>query len=81
MYCTCTYTVLIEDSANACKEIYKSTGVKAIKLTHDRTAAIQYAGSEGLAPYQINTFTNHILDKLNSAYQSVSDREVSTKNY
>ena len=34
----------------------------------------------GLAPYQINTFTNHILNKLNSAYQSEADREVSTSS-
>ena len=64
-----------DEHRNAAKAIYEGAGVASCKRTHERTNAIQYAGSEGLAPWQINTFTNHILDKLNSAYQSEADKE------
>jgi hypothetical protein len=60
------------------KEIYKATGVVHSKVTHHRTAALQYAGFNGLAPYQINTLTNHLLDKQHSAYQSQAEWEVRT---
>jgi hypothetical protein len=30
----------------------------------------QQAGSESLAPYQINTLTKHMLENIHSAYQS-----------
>jgi hypothetical protein len=57
------------------KQVYKETGVKSCKLTHHRTHAVQLAGSEGLAPWQINTMTKHMLEKLHSAYQPEMDRE------
>ncbi len=63
-----------EDSG-AMKQVYRNTGVKSCKLTHHRTHAVQLAGSEGLAPWQINTMTKHMIDKLNSAYQPEMDRE------
>ena len=43
---------------------------------HQRTTALQYAGFEGLQPYQVNTMTNHMLEKQHSAYQSVTEKEV-----
>jgi hypothetical protein len=49
--------------------VYTATGVASCKLTHNCTHAVQLGGSEGLAPWQLNTFTKHMLDKLNSAYQ------------
>ena len=59
------------------KQIFAATGVQSCKLTHDRTTSLQYAGFEGLAPFQVNTLTNHMLDKQHSAYQSVTECEVS----
>jgi len=35
----------------------------------------------GLMPYQINTLTNHILEKQLSAYGSEAEWEVSTVHY
>ena len=64
------------DASSAMRQIYKKTGVYNCKLTHDRTAAIQYAGAMGLAPHQINSFTNHLLEKIHRAYQAEADREV-----
>jgi hypothetical protein len=58
------------------KEVYEKTGVSSCKLTHHRTLAVQHAGSEGLAPYQISTMTKHMLDKLSSAYLPEVDKEV-----
>jgi hypothetical protein len=63
------------------KQIYAATGIKSCKVTHERTNAIQYAGSEGLAPHQINSFTKHILDKLHRAYMAESDKEVSRSDF
>jgi hypothetical protein len=57
------------------REVYNATGVESCKLTHHRTHAVQYAGSEGLAPWQINTLTKHMLQKFHSAYQSEVDKE------
>jgi hypothetical protein len=56
-------------------QVYIENGVKSCKLTHDRTHDVQLGGSEGLAPWQLNTFTKHMLDKLNSAYQPEMNRE------
>jgi hypothetical protein len=56
------------------EQIFESTGVTCCKLTHLRTLAVQHAGSEGLAPWQINTMTKHMLEKINSAYQSEVDK-------
>ncbi len=55
--------------------VYAATGVESCKLTHNQTHAVQLGGSEGLAPWQLNTFTKHMLDKLNSAYQPEMNRE------
>jgi hypothetical protein len=65
------------DHGSVMRQIYKATGVINCKITHDRTAAIQYAGAMGLMPHQINSFTNHLLEKMHRAYQSEADREVS----
>jgi hypothetical protein len=59
----------------AMTQVYAETGVESCKLTHNRTHAVQLGGSEGLAPWQLNTFTKHMLDKLNSAYQPEMNRE------
>jgi hypothetical protein len=59
----------------AMEAVYTATGVKSCKVTHHRTQAIQLAGSESLAPWQINTMTKHSMEKLPSAYQSETDRE------
>ena len=64
------------EAASATKDILKGTGVVSTKVTHHRTAALQYAGFFGLAPWQVNTMTNHMLDKQHSAYQSVTEYEV-----
>jgi hypothetical protein len=59
----------------AMEAVYTATGVKSCKVTHHRTQAIQLAGSESLAPWQINTMTKHMLEKLPAAYQSETDRD------
>ena len=58
------------------ERVFTSTGIDSCKLTHQRTMALQYAGFEGLQPYQVNTMTNHMLEKQHSAYQSVTEKEV-----
>jgi hypothetical protein len=62
------------EESSAMKDVYKKTKVSSCKVTHNRTHAVQYAGSEGLAPWQINVFTKHMLEKLNSAYQAEMDK-------
>jgi hypothetical protein len=63
------------DESGPMKEVYMATGVEGCKLTHNRTYAVQHAGSEGLAPHQINSFTKHMLEKLHKSYQSEVDKE------
>jgi hypothetical protein len=58
------------------KQVFDETNVVSCKVTHDRTLAVQHAGSEGLAPYQISTMTKHMLEKLHSAYMAEVDKEV-----
>jgi 4-diphosphocytidyl-2C-methyl-D-erythritol kinase len=65
------------DASNSTKQIYEATGVQTCKVTHHRTAALQYAGFMGLQPHQINSLTNHILDKQHAAYSSQAEWEVS----
>jgi hypothetical protein len=65
----------LQDESHAMRDVFNSTGVESCKLTHHRTHAVQYAGSEGLAPWQINTLTKHMLEKFHSAYQSEVDKE------
>jgi hypothetical protein len=55
--------------------VYVATGVRSCKVTHHRTQAMQLAGSESLAPWQINTMTKHMLEKLPAAHQSETDRD------
>jgi hypothetical protein len=63
------------DETGPMKEVYAATGVEACKLTHNRTYAVQHAGSEGLAPYQINSLTKHMLEKFHKSYQAEVDKE------
>jgi hypothetical protein len=63
------------EELSAMTQIYTATGVESCKLTHNRTHAVQLGGSEGLAPWQLNTFTKHMLDKLNLAYVPEMNRE------
>ena len=69
---------IIIDATNSMKSILEKTGVEYCKVTHLRMLALQFAGFAGLAPYQVNTLTNHMLDKQHRAYQSVTEKEVST---
>jgi hypothetical protein len=52
-----------------------ATGARSCKVTHHRTQATQLAGSESLAPWQIDTMTKHMLEKLPAACQSETDRD------
>lgn len=67
------------DASNAAKDVMLGSGVDTCKVTHHRTAALQYAGFYGLAPWQINTMTNHIVEKMFSAYQSVAEYKTNKK--
>lgn len=66
---------VLDDESGPMKEVYAATGVEACKITHNRTYAVQLAGSEGLAPHQINSFTKHLLEKLHKSYQPEVDKE------
>jgi hypothetical protein len=68
------YDTLNEES-NAMKDVRKATGVEGCKITHNRTYAVQMAGSEGLAPHKINSFTKHMLKKFHKSYQAEVDKE------
>jgi hypothetical protein len=59
----------------AMEAVCAATGVKSCKVTHHRAQAMQLAGSESLAPWQINTMTKHMLEKLPAACQSETDRD------
>jgi hypothetical protein len=66
-----TPLVVFEDGyqeSAAMSAVLKATGVSSCKVTHHRTQAVQHGGAEGLAPWQISTFTKHMTEKLNSAY-------------
>jgi ribosome modulation factor len=65
----------LDDEAGPMKQVYEATGVEGCKLTHNRTYAVQQAGSEGLAPHQINSMTKHMLEKIHKSYQSEVDKE------
>jgi hypothetical protein len=64
-----------DEESNAIKQVYEKTGVSSCKVTHHRTHAIQLAGSESLAPYQISSFTKHMLEKLHSSYMPEVDKQ------
>jgi hypothetical protein len=74
------FSVSAAEASSSTKETHRATGVKNSKVTHHRTAALQMAGFMGLRPDQINTLTNHILDKQHSAYQAQAEWEVRTLN-
>ena len=62
------------EHSKAYTTIYKNTGIRNCKVTHDRTVAIQ--NMSGLTPYQISSFTKHIVDnKLSASYLAEADRE------
>jgi hypothetical protein len=64
-----------DEEGAAMEAVLAATQVKSCKKTHNRTQAVQLAGSESLAPWQINTMTKHMLEKMHSAYQSEVDKE------
>ena len=66
------------EQSSAYQQIYKGAGVKSCKVMHERTNAIQYAGSQGLTPPEIATFTKHLLEKLHQSYAPESNSRVST---
>jgi hypothetical protein len=64
-----------DEEGAAMEAVFTATKVRSCKVTHNRTQAVQLAGSESLAPWQINTMTKHMLEKMHSAYQSEVDKE------
>jgi hypothetical protein len=65
------------EHANAYKLIYRQAGVRSVKVTHDRTVAIQNMAC--LTPFKISSFTKHIVDnKLTAAYQAEVDHVACT---
>ena len=65
----------LNDETGPMKEVYKATGVEGCKLTHNRTYAVQQAGSEGLHPFQINSLTKHSVEKIHKCYMPELDKE------
>jgi hypothetical protein len=55
--------------SNAMRQVLTATGLDVLggKVTHHRTQAVQYAGSRGLQPWQVCTFTKHMTEKFHSA--------------
>ena len=66
----------VGEASSAMRQIYKTTGIIASKVTHDRAHAIQYGGAEGLAPYQIHSLSKHMTEKYFRSYASEADKEV-----
>jgi hypothetical protein len=76
--CTCLSPCFrTAEAAESTKAIYEATGVVNCKVTHHRTAALQYAGFEGLIAEQVNTLTNHLLETQHAAYHSQAEWVVS----
>jgi hypothetical protein len=63
------YTTYSAES-NAMRQVLVSAGLDVYggKITHHRTQAVQTAGSRGLHPWQVCSFTKHSLDTLHTAY-------------
>lgn len=61
--------------SNAMRQVLRASGVDSCKVTHHRTQAVQYAGSKGLRPDQVSSFTKHMVEKLFSAYLPEVDEE------
>jgi hypothetical protein len=72
-----TQYVSCSEESSAMRSALVSAGLleKLAKVTHHRTMAVQYAGSRGLQPYQINTMTKHMLEKMHSAYAPEVEEE------
>ena len=66
-----------KETADSTKQIYKATGVHTCKVTHHRSAALQYLGFCGLRRDQINTLTKHQLEKQQRNYGSEAEFVVS----
>lgn len=77
--CTFLHNTPTTEQQNSTKQIFEAAGVQGTKLTHHRTHALQQLGFLGLMPHQINTLTNHLLDKQNRAYGSAAEYQVSKK--
>ena len=69
-----------KDTSNSALQILRGSGVVTAKITHHRTAALQFGGFNGLAPWQINSLTKHMLEKQNKAYSAVCEQKVSCKH-
>lgn len=65
------------EESNAMRHVLAAAGLDLLgsKVTHHRTQAVQYAGSRGLQPWQVCTFTKHITEKFHSAYQPEVEEE------
>jgi hypothetical protein len=66
------------EECNAMKQVLACAGYLerySTKVTHHRTACVQYGGSQGLTAEQISTITKHKLDKLHSAYMPEVEEE------
>ena len=63
-----------KDASKPMSDIYEATGVVNCKVTHHRTACLQYAGFWGLGPFQVNTMTNHFIEKQHSSYGPVAEK-------
>ena len=62
------------EQATVMDAVYDGSGVVGCKKTHQRTYAVQGGGAEGLAPWQMNTITKHMVEKYYKSYQSEMDR-------
>ena len=69
------YTAYEQESA-AMKNVYKNTQVDYAKITHFRTQAVQYAGSQGASMEQVQTMTKHMTSKLHTSYQAEAEQEL-----
>ena len=66
------------EECSAMKQVLANTGSLdrySTKVTHHRTACVQYGGSQGLTAEQLSTVTKHKLDKLHSAYMPEVEEE------
>ena len=61
------------EASNAMKCIFSNLNLDPCKLTHFRTWAVQNGGFLGLRPDQINTMTDHKIEKQMSAYGPVAE--------
>ena len=61
------------DASNAMKAIFDGLNLSTCKVTHFRTWAVQFGGFHGLRPDQINTMTDHRIEKQYSAYGPVAE--------